>query len=52
MLIVMTFGAVTGLVAWVVYSKVGLAVLGKAWLNLHLVWAAALVVTGLVTLMM
>src|SRR6476620_4936566 len=44
--------AVTGLIAWVVYTKVGLAVLRKAWLNLHLVWAAALIVTGLVTLLM
>ena len=44
--------AVTGLVAWAVYSKLGLAILRKAWLNLHRVWAAALVVTGLVTLLM
>ena len=44
--------AVTGLVAWVVYSKLGLAILRKAWLNLHLVWAAALVVASLVTLLM
>jgi hypothetical protein len=44
--------AVTGLVAWVVYSKLGLAILRKAWLNLHLVWAAALVVTSLITLLM
>ena len=44
--------AVTGLIAWVVYSKIGLTVLRKAWLNLNLVWAAALVVTGLVTLVM
>jgi hypothetical protein len=44
--------AVTGLIAWVVYSKCGLAILHKAWLNLNLVWAAALVVTSLVTLMM
>jgi hypothetical protein len=43
--------AVTGLIAWVVYSKLGLAVLRKAWLNLNLVWAAALVVTSMVTLM-
>lgn len=42
--------AVTGLTAWVVYSKLGLAILRKAWLNLNLIWAAALVVTGLVTL--
>jgi hypothetical protein len=38
--------------AWVVYSRLGLAILRKAWLNLNLVWAAALVVTGLVTLVM
>jgi hypothetical protein len=44
--------AVTGLVAWVVYRKLGLALLRKAWFNLDLVWAASLVVTGLVTLMM
>jgi hypothetical protein len=43
--------AVTGLIAWVVYRRLGLAVLRKAWLNLNLVWSAALVVTGLVTLL-
>lgn len=44
--------AVTGLIAWVVYSKFGLAILRKAWINLNLVWAAALVVTSVVTLLM
>jgi hypothetical protein len=44
--------AVTGLIAWVVYSKFGLAILRKAWLNLNLVWAAALVFTSVVTLLM
>jgi len=43
--------AVTGLIAWVVYRKLGLALLRKAWLNFDMVWAAALVVTGLVTLL-
>jgi hypothetical protein len=43
--------AVTGLVAWVVYRKLGLALLRKAWFNFDLVWAAALVATGLVTLL-
>jgi hypothetical protein len=42
---------VTGLVAWVVYRKLGLALLRKAWLNFDLVWAVALVATGLVTLL-
>jgi hypothetical protein len=44
--------AVSGLIAWVVYRKLGLAVLRKAWLNLNLVWAAALVVTSVVTLLL
>ena len=43
--------AVTGLLAWVVYQKFGLALLRKAWVNFDLVWAAALVATGLVTLL-
>jgi hypothetical protein len=37
---------VTGFFAWLVYAKLGLALLRKAWLNLDLVWAAALVATG------
>ncbi len=44
--------AVTGLIAWVVYRKLGLALLRRAWFNFDLVWAAALVVTGLVTLLL
>ena len=43
--------AVTGLVAWVVCQKLGLALLRKAWFNFDLLWAVALVVTGLVTLL-
>jgi hypothetical protein len=43
--------AVTGLLAWVVYRKVGLAILRKAWFNFDLIWAVALVATGLVTLL-
>lgn len=44
--------AVTGAVAWVVYRKLGLALLRSAWLNLDVVWAAALVITGVATLVM
>jgi hypothetical protein len=43
--------AVTGLVAWVVYQKLGLALLRKAWFNFDLLWAVALVATGLVTIL-
>jgi len=41
---------VTGAIAWVVYERVGLAILRKAWLNLDLLWAAALILTGISTL--
>ncbi|HZQ24994.1 MAG TPA: hypothetical protein VFA89_19555 [Terriglobales bacterium] len=43
---------VTGLVAWVVYRKFGLALLRKAWFNFNLVWGAALVITGLFTILL
>jgi hypothetical protein len=39
------------LVAWTVYRKLGLSLLRKAWLNMDLVWAGALVVTGAVVLL-
>jgi hypothetical protein len=42
--------AVTAFVAFVVYEKVGLAVLRKAWVNMDLVWAGALVLAGVLTL--
>jgi len=44
--------AVSGLLAWIVYRKLGLALLGKAWFNFNLVWAAALVVAGVFTVLM
>jgi hypothetical protein len=44
-LIVMT------LAAWIVYRKLGLGLLRKAWLNMDWVWAGALVLTGLVVLL-
>ena len=43
--------AVTGLVAWAFYRKLGLALLRKTWFNFNLVWGVALVVTGLFTLL-
>jgi hypothetical protein len=35
-----------------VYRKLGLALLRKAWFNFDVLWGAALVVTGLFTLLM
>ncbi len=40
---------VTALVAALVYEKLGVALLRRAWINLDLVWAAALIVTGIAT---
>jgi hypothetical protein len=42
----------TGSIAWVVYKRLGLAVLRKAWLNLDLVWAMALIATAGLTLVL
>jgi hypothetical protein len=36
------------LVAWIVYRRLGLSLLRKAWLNVDWVWAVALVITGVV----
>ena len=46
-----TFGylTATGLIAWVVYRKLGLALLRTSWFNLDLLWAVALVGAGCVT---
>jgi hypothetical protein len=43
--------AVTGAVALLVYEWIGLAFLRRGWLNLDLLWTAALVVTGLLLLL-
>jgi len=42
---------VTALAAWIVYEKLGLGLLRKAWFNLDLVWAVALLLTGGLTLL-
>lgn len=41
---------VMGAVALVVYEKIGLGILKKAWVNLDMVWAGALVAAGVATL--
>jgi hypothetical protein len=42
--------AATALVAWVVYAWVGLMILRRSWINLDLLWSAALIGAGLVLL--
>jgi hypothetical protein len=41
---------VMGAIAFVVYERVGLQILRKAWVNTDHVWAASFVLAGLVTL--
>ena len=40
----------TGVIAVVVYERVGLGFLRRGWINLDLIWAVALVATGFATL--
>ena len=42
--------SVTALIALLVYRKFGLSLLRQGWINLDLVWAVALIVTGCVAL--
>jgi hypothetical protein len=42
--------AVMGAIAFVVYERVGLQVLRRAWLNTDHLWAASFILAGLITL--
>jgi len=44
--------AVTAFIAVLVFDKLGVGILRRAWINLDLIWAAALTVTGTLTLML
>lgn len=52
-LLVHTLGylLVTGLIAFVVYKKLGVDILRKTWVNLDLIWAVALIATAGFTLL-
>ena len=52
--LVHTFGylLIIGLVAMIVYEKIGLRLLRKAWINLDLIWAISLIVTALFSLIL
>jgi hypothetical protein len=41
---------VTAVIAWVVFAKLGVGLLRTAWINLDVIWAAALIVSGGLTL--
>jgi hypothetical protein len=48
----MGYLAVTALIAVLVFEKLGVGILRRAWFNLDLIWSAALVATGTLTLML
>jgi hypothetical protein len=43
---------VTAFIAVLVFEKLGLGILRRAWINLDVIWAAALMATGTLTLML
>jgi hypothetical protein len=44
--------AVTALIAVVVFERIGVGILRRAWFNLDLIWSAALIATGTLTLLL
>jgi hypothetical protein len=42
----------TSVIGWLVYEKLGVGLLRRAWVNLDLIWATALVATGFLTLLL
>jgi hypothetical protein len=47
----LSYFAAMSVVAWVVYRKLGLALLRRAWLNTDAVWASSLVIAGIALLL-
>jgi len=47
----MGYLAVTAIAAWLVVDRFGLGLLRKGWINLDVIWAAALMVTGCLSLL-
>jgi hypothetical protein len=44
--------AVTAFIAVLVFEKLGVGILRRAWINLDVIWAAALMATGILTLIL
>jgi len=42
---------VMGVVAWIVYTRLGLMFLRRSWVNFDLVWAGALLLVGSLALL-
>jgi hypothetical protein len=41
-----------GVIAWLVFAWIGLAVLRRAWINFDLVWSVTLIATGVIFLVL
>ena len=48
----LSYLAVTAFIAVLVFEKLGVGILRRAWFNLDLIWSAALIATGTLTLML
>jgi hypothetical protein len=48
----LSYLAVTAFLAVLVFEKLGVGILRRAWINLDVIWAAALIATGTLTLML
>src|SRR5436190_18232322 len=44
-----SYFVVSGAIAWVVYERLGLRFLRTAWINMNVIWAAALIMTAVAT---
>jgi hypothetical protein len=42
---------VTAAIAWIIFHKLGVGLLRKAWINLDVIWAVALIATGALTVL-
>ena len=45
----LSYVAVSGTIAYVVYQYFGLRFLRRAWINMNVIWAVALIVTAVAT---
>jgi hypothetical protein len=41
---------ITAVAAWLVFNKLGVGILRRSWINLDLIWAVALIGTGILTI--
>jgi hypothetical protein len=45
----LSYIAVSGAIAYIVYQRLGLRFLRRAWINMNVIWAVALIITAVAT---